>query len=130
MIITILILSSIVTLVIYFRRQGNSLGLQQGKDTSSLPVIEFDDKDEYGDELRAEINKAYHDMVEAETCKNIKEAAKLEAIKNYNSMRDIRTTIYDDTNDRLKFQSRLENDRFRASLLSFNPDRGRLTNYL
>ena len=130
MLIGIIILICAITVVYVFRRHGNSLGLQQGKDTLSLPVIEFEDKDEYGDELRAEINKAYHDMVEAETCKNIKEAAKLEAIKNYNSMRDIRTTIYDDTNDRLKFQSRLENDRLRASLLSFNPDRGRLTNYL
>ena len=69
MLISIFILIGVITVVYVFHRHGNSLGLQQGKDTLSLPVIEFDDKDENGDWLR-------------------------------------------------------------ASLLSFNPDRGRLTNYL
>ena len=103
-------------MVIYFRRQGNSLGLQQGKDTSSLPVIEFDDKDEYGDWLRTEINKAYHNMVEAETCAIIKEAAKQEAIRNYNSIRDRRTIIYDDTNDKLKAMKNIERNELRRYL--------------
>ena len=63
MLISIFILIGVITVVYVFHRHGNSLGLQQGKDTLSLPVIEFDDE-------------------------------------------------------------------LRASLLSFNPDRGRLTNYL
>ena len=55
MLIGIIILICAITVVYVFRRHGNSLGLQQGKDTLSLPVIEFDDKDEYGDELRASL---------------------------------------------------------------------------
>ena len=55
MLISIFILIGIITVVYVVRRHGNSLGLQQGKDTLSLPVIEFDDKDEYGDRLRASL---------------------------------------------------------------------------
>ena len=116
MLIGIIILICAITVVYVFRRHGNSSGLQQGKDTLSLPVIEFDDKDEYGDWLRAEINKSYHDMVEAETCAIIKEAAKQEAIRNYNSIRDRRTIIYDDTNDKLKAMKNIERNELRRYL--------------
>ena len=60
MLIGIIILICAITVVYVFRRHGNSLGLQQGKDTLSLPVIEFDEyEDKYGDELKAQIDEAY-----------------------------------------------------------------------
>ena len=117
MLIGVIILICAITVVYVFRRHGNSLGLQQGKDTLNLPVIEFEEyEDEYGDWLRTEIDKAYHNMVEAETCAIIKEAAKQEAIRNYNSIRDRRTIIYDDTNDKLKAMKNIERNELRRYL--------------
>ena len=56
-----IVLVCLIILIRNFRRQGNSLDLQQGEPTLNLPVIEFDEyEDKYGDELKAEIDDVYN----------------------------------------------------------------------
>lgn len=59
-----IVLVCLIILIRNFRRHGNSLGLQQGKSTLNLPVIEFDEyEDKYGDELKAKYHHGVLDTV-------------------------------------------------------------------
>lgn len=124
------IIPTSILLYFFFHRQGNGTTSCNSKpEVPELPSITFDDKDEYGDWLRKEIDKAYHDKIQEETDKNIKEGARLQAIKNYNAMRNRKTEVYDDTNDRLKAMASMDRARLRGELFNRNSFPS-LTNYL
>ena len=96
MLIGIIILICAITVVYVFRRHGNSLGLQQGKDTFSLPVIKFDEyEDKYGDELKAEIDEAYNIWYYGED-----EYKKMMNVTKFRLALEKRSCIYTDLHDR------------------------------